>query len=58
MNREIQQQLTWVNLYEEAKDAGLDALILQSCPPHLSPATKITDDIESIILDYRLEIKA
>lgn len=77
MNREIQQRLAWVKLYEETGDAGfvcrrcgisrptlrkwsqrysefgIDGLQSISRRPHHSPTTKITDDIELIILSLR-----
>ena len=78
MNREIQQRLQWVRLYEKSGDAGFvcrrcgisrptlrkwwrryqvdgeKGLESYSRRPHSSPNTKISIEIESLILDFRL----
>ena len=77
MDREIQQRLVWVRLYEDTGDAGfvcrrcgisrptlrkwagryaksgIDGLQSVSRRPHHSPATKITSEIEAVILSLR-----
>ncbi len=77
MNREIQQRLLWVCLYEETGDAGFvcgrcgisrptlrkwwrryqaygeEGLQSHSRRPNSSPNTKITTEMESLILDIR-----
>ena len=77
MNREIQQRLQWVRLYEESGDAGFvcrrcgisrptlrkwcrryeadgeKGLESLSRRPHSSPNTKISEDMERLMLDLR-----
>ncbi len=77
MDREIQQRLKWVRLYEECGDAGFvcrrcgisrptlrkwwrryqedgeEGLQSHSRRPHSSPNTKIDDELENLILDFR-----
>jgi transposase InsO family protein len=77
MNREIQQRLQWVRLYEESGDAGFvcrrcgisrptsrkwwrryqidgeAGLQSLSRRPHSSPNSKISNEIEALILDLR-----
>lgn len=77
MNKEIQQRLVWIKLYEQTKDFGLvcrrcgisrptlrkwwkrylefdiEGLLSQIRRPHTSPNSKVTNNIEELILELR-----
>lgn len=77
MDREIQQRLVWIKMYEQTKDFGLvcrrcgisrptlrkwwrrylevgiEGLLTQSKRPHTSPNSKVTKNIEELILELR-----